>query len=119
MIYHVDGHEESSKIIHRIFNRGPYSWPWARSISYGLKELGLLEEVDELYRIQLKRVGGKIELMLWNLYSRELVASYEIEWRDEAPEPLRNRRFYIGTVLGRQHIRREIEEYSYFSKWRG
>jgi len=117
MIFHTLGHEEARRIIHKLFQRGPYSWPWARSISYGLKQLGLLQEVDDLYRIQLKRVDGKIELTLWNLYTKELVASYTIEWKHEAPEPLKDKSYYVGTVLGRQHVKQEIETDSYFSKW--
>jgi len=119
MVFHVLGHEEASRIIHRIFNRGPYSWPWARSVSYGLKELGLLQEVDDLYKIQLKKTDdGKIEAVLWNLYTKEFVASYSIDWSGrEVPVPLKNRTYYVGTVLGRQHVKQEIEIDSYFSKW--
>ncbi len=118
MILHVLGHKEASKIIHRIFSRGPYSWPWARSISYGLKELGLLEEINTLYKLQLKRVGTKIELILWNLYTKEILAQYIINWNHETPEPLKNRSYVIATILGKQHIKKEIEINSYFSKWR-
>ncbi len=118
MIMHVLGHKESSKIIHKLFQRGPYSWPWARSVSYGLKQLGLLREVENLLKIQLKKISDKVELILWNLYSRELVTQHSISWRYEVPEPLRNKSYVVATVLGKQHIKREIEEDSYFSKWR-
>ncbi len=117
MILHVLGHAEASRIIHRIFSRGPYSWPWARSISYGLKELGLLQETTN-FRIQLKRLDNRIELVLWDLYTKQEICSYIINWNHEVPEPLKNRTYYIGTVLGKQHIKKEIEEDSYFSKWR-
>ncbi len=118
MILHVLGHKEASKIIRRIFSRGPYSWPWARSISYGLKELGLLREVVGLCRIQLKRLNNRIELMLWDLYTKKLLAQYTINWKHETPEPLRNKQYVIATVLGKLHVRKEIEENNYFSKWR-
>ena len=118
MILHTLGHEEASKIIKKIFSRGPYSWPWARSISYGLKQLGMLHEVDTLYRIQLKKLGSKIELILWNLYTKEQLCKYETNWKYEVPEPLGNKQYVVATVLGKPHVKQEIEENSYFSKWR-
>jgi len=61
-----------------------------RSISYGLKQLGLLEEVDDLYRIQLKRInGGLIELLLWNLYTNQLIATYHVNWSYKTRSRLR------------------------------
>ncbi|MCD6300697.1 MAG: hypothetical protein J7L82_01345 [Staphylothermus sp.] len=119
MILHTLGHEESRKIIHKIFSRGSYSWPWARSVSYGLKQLGLLQELETLYKIQLKNLDNKIELILWNLCTKEQLCKYEITWNYELPEPLKNRNYIIATVLGKQHVRREIEIDSYInSKWR-
>ncbi len=44
MAWHILGHRDASEVIHRIFFKGHLSWPWARSISYGLKELGLLRK---------------------------------------------------------------------------
>ena len=117
MIIHTLGHKEASKIIKRVFSRGPYSWPWARSVSYGLKYLGLLEETTN-FKIQLKRLDNEIEAWLWDLYTKELLAQYTILWEHETPEPLKNRSYIIATVLGKQHIRKEIETNSYFSKWR-
>jgi len=118
MIFHVLGHNEASRIIHKLFQRGPYSWPWARSVSYGLKQIGLLQEIDDLYKIQLKRMDNRIELTLWNLYTKELIASYSIDWSGkELPEPLKDRSYVVATVLGRQHVKQEIEVDSYFSKW--
>jgi len=116
-ILHILGHSEASKIIHRIFQRGPYSWPWARSISYGLKQLGLLQETTN-FKIQLKKLGSKIELILWNLYTKEQLCKYEINWKYEPPEPLKSRHYIVATVLGKQHVREEIEINSYSSKWR-
>ena len=78
----------------------------------------MLHEVDTLYRIQPKKLGNKIELILWNLYTREQLSKYEINWKYEAPEPLKSRHYIVATVLGKQHIRKEIEINSYFSKWR-
>jgi len=118
MILHTLGHNEVSKIIKKMFSRGSYSWPWARSISYGLKQLGLLHEIDDLFRIQLKKLNNRIELTLWNLYSKQLLANYTINWKHETPEPLKNKHYIIATVLGKQHVKKEIEENSYFSKWR-
>jgi len=117
MIIHTLGHKEASKIIKRIFSRGPYSWPWARSVSYGLKYLGLLEETTN-FKIQLKKLDNEIEAWLWDLYTKELLAQYTIKWEYETPEPLKNKQYVIATVLGKQHIKKEIEENSYFSKWR-
>jgi len=117
MILHVLGHKEASKIIKRIFSRGPYSWPWARSLSYGLKYLGLLEETTN-FKIQLKRLDNEVEAWLWDLYTKELLAQYTIKWEYETLEPLKNRNYVTATVLGRQHIKKEIEIDSYFSKWR-
>jgi len=118
MILHTLGHSETSKIIRRIFQRGPYSWPWARSVSYGLKFLGLLEETTN-FKIQLKRIDNRIELILWDLYTKQKICNYTINWDYEPPEPLKNKQFVIATVLGRQHIRKEIEMDSYINnKWR-
>jgi len=118
MILHALGHCEAKKIIRDMFARGPYSWPWARSISYGLKELGLLEEVDDLYKIQLKKMeGGLIELTLLNLYTSQHVATYTINWSYETPEPLKSREQVNGTVYGKQHVSERVESDSYFSKW--
>ena len=117
MIFHILEHEKAKEVLHKIFNRGPYTWPWARSISYGLKELGLLKETTN-FRIQIKKVGTKIELVLWNLYTKQEICNYSINWNYEVPEPLKNRTYYAGTVLGKQHVKQEIEIDSYFSKWR-
>jgi len=118
MIIHTLGHREASKIIHRIFSRGPHSWPWSRSISYGLKYLGLLKETTN-FKIQLKRIDNKIGLTLWDLYTKEEICNYNINWNHEIPEPLKNRNHVVATVLGKQHVKREIEMDSYInSKWR-
>jgi len=117
MIHHVKGLEESGKIIKRIFSRGSYSWTWARSIAYQLKKLGFLEDGWN-YRIQLRREGDEIELMLWNLYTKELVCHYSIRFEEEeTPEPLKNKPYHVAVVIGRAHIRKEVEENSYSSKW--
>ena len=117
MILHVLGHKEASRIIHRIFSRGSYSWPWARSISYGLKELGSLQETTN-FKIQLKHIDNRIELILWDLYTKQEICNYTMNWNYEPPEPLKNKQFIIATVLGRQHIKKEIEINNYFSKWK-
>jgi len=38
-------------------------------------------------------------------------------WNYEVPEPLNDKSYYVGTVLGRQHVSKGIEKDSYFSKW--
>ena len=118
MICHVLGHEEASEIVRKMFNRGPRSWPWARSVAYGLKMLGLIHEDENLYRIEIARDGNRIVVTLQNQYTKGLVAQYSVEWSSEPPEPLKGKNRVVATVLGRQHIKREVEECSYFSKWR-
>jgi len=117
MVFHILAHKRAKKIIHRIFNRGPYSWTWARSVAYGLKELELLRETTN-YGIQIKRIGNEIVLTLYDFYTKLRIAEYIATWtHGELPEPLKNRTFYMGTVLGRPHVKREIEIDNYFSKW--
>lgn len=116
MIHHLKGLEESGEIIKRIFSRGSYSWAWARSIAYQLKKLGFLEDGWN-YRIQLRREGDELELVLWDLYTKELVCQYKIFYEEEeAPEPLKNKPYHIAIVIGKAHIRKEVEE-AYHSKW--
>jgi len=116
-ILHTLGHDEARRIIRDLFSKGAYSWPWARSVSYGLKELGLLEEVDDLYRIELKKMNERIELTLLNLYTNELIATYKINWDYETPAPLKNKDEVVATVYGKQHVSERVESDSYFSKW--
>ncbi len=118
MVFHVLAHGRAKKIIHRIFNRGPHSWTWARSVAYGLKELELLRETTN-YRIQIKSVGNEIVLTLYDFYTKLRIAEYITTWiHRELPEPMKNRTFYMGTVLGKPHVKQEIEVDNYFSKWR-
>ncbi|RLG83066.1 MAG: hypothetical protein DRO40_05815 [Thermoprotei archaeon] len=117
MIFHTLAHEKAKKVIHRIFNRGSYSWPWARSLAYGLKELELLKETN--YRIQIKRIDNRIVLTLYDFYTKHQIAEYTTAWiHEELPEPMKNKNYYMGTVLGKTHVKQEIEENNYFSKWR-
>ena len=70
------------------------------------------------FRIQLKRIDNKIELILWTLYTNQEICRYVINWNHETTEPLKNKRYIIFTVIGKPHVKKEIEMDSYFSKWR-
>jgi len=117
MIFHTLAHRRTKRIIRRIFARGPYSWPWARAVAYGLKELGLLKDTAN-YRIQIKKTDTQIILTLYDLYTKQQITEYTTTWtHGEPPEPMTNQTIYIGTILGKAHVKQEIEEGSYFSKW--
>jgi len=118
MVYHLLGHEEAKDLIHRIFQKGYLSWPWARSIFYKLKESGFVEEGGR-YIIELEYVNMAIHVYLKDIYGN-LIKEYFESWFQEAklPPPLSpDKRKDRYLVLGRQHIKEENEE-SYFSKWR-
>jgi len=114
MVDHVKGHGYAKAIIHRLFTKGALSWPWSRSIFYGLKKYGLADEGSN-YIIELERGDGLLLLYLRDYYSN-IIATYEKEWLGKAPEPLTNRRYYKSVVVGKQHVYEPNEE-SYFSRW--
>jgi len=117
MIYHIYGHREASTVIHKLFSRGPYSWPWARSVFYKLKELGLASE-GNYYIIELLYRGGTIYIYLKDSYGNTMKV-YNSTWLDteNIPTPLDKEHRFKGVVVGRQHIKEENEN-SYFSRWR-
>jgi len=59
MCWHILGHKCSARIIRSLFSKGWESWPWARSISYGLMLLGLMQE-GNTYQIELQNRNGKL-----------------------------------------------------------
>jgi len=114
MIDHIKGHEESSKIIHRLFGKGHLSWPWGRSIFYGLKKLGLAGE-GEQYIIELFYEDGWLKVILKDLYGNT-IKIFEKEWSGELPPPLSEKRHYKSVAIGKQHVY-AMNESSYFSRW--
>jgi len=117
MVWHIYGHEEAKQLIHKIFNKGHLSWPWARSIFYKLKDLGLAEEGGR-YIIEIEYRNLALIVALRDVYGN-LIKEYHEPWFQETilPPPLSDSKTkdrYL--VLGRQHIKPENEE-SYFSRW--
>jgi len=117
MVYHVLGHRDAKELIHKIFGKGHLSWPWARSIFYKLKELGLAEEGSR-YIIEIEYKIMAIFIYLKDIYNNILKEYFE-PWFNEnrLPAPLtpdRDKVRYL--VLGKQHIKPKNEE-SYFSRW--
>ena len=118
LAWHVLGHSRASKIVHSLFGKGWESWPWARSISYGLMLLGLVQEGSP-YQIELTYRGGEIAIYLHDYFFGNTLAVYLMQWQhDLLPAPLSsNTRTYKGAVLGVPHSKPENDE-SYFSRWR-
>jgi len=115
MVEHIRGHEEASKIIHRLFGKGHLSWPWGRSIFYGLKRLGLAGE-GEQYIIELFYEDGWLKVFLKDLYG-STIKIFEKEWSGDPPPPLDNsRKQYKSVAIGKQHVYEPNEE-GYFSRW--
>jgi len=117
MVYHLLGHEEVKELIHKIFGKGHLSWPWARSIFYKLKQLGLAEEGNR-YIIELEYRNMALIVTLRDIYNN-LLKEYLEPWFNEVklPPPLsaeKTKDRYL--VVGKQHIKEENEE-SYFSRW--
>ena len=117
MCWHTLGHGRVRRIIRDLFGRGWESWPWARSISYGLMLLGLLGE-GNMYQIELEQRGEELWLLLRDYYYGSTLQAYSLRWEyGEPPPPLSNQRQYRGAVLGVAHSKKENAE-SYFSRWR-
>jgi len=117
MVWHIYGHDEAKDLIRRIFQKGHLSWPWARSIFYKLKELGLAEEGNR-YIIELEYRSMAILVYLRDIYNNILKEYFE-PWFNEVrlPPPLsaeKTKDRYL--VIGKQHVKEENEE-SYFSRW--
>jgi len=117
MVWHLYGHDEAKDLIRRIFQKGHLSWPWARSIFYKLKELGIAEEGNR-YIIELEYRSMAILVYLRDVYGN-LIKEYYEPWFNELrlPAPLSDNKSkdrYL--VIGKQHVKSENEE-SYFSRW--
>jgi len=116
-VWHIYGHDEAKQLIRKIFGKGNLSWPWARSLFYKLKQLGLASEGNQ-YIIEIEYGNMTIFVYLRDIYGN-LIKEYE-PWFNEnkLPPPLsaekKNKDRYL--VIGRQHIKPENEE-SYFTRW--
>lgn len=98
MVFHTLAHDRVKKIIHRISNRGSYSWTWSRSIAYGLKELGLLRDTIN-YRIQIKRIDSILTVTLYDFYTKQIIAEYTSTWiHRELSEPMKNNILYRNST---------------------
>ena len=118
MVHHVLGHDEASDIIRKIFGKGYLSWPWARSVFYGLKRMGLAEE-GSYYILELEYRDIMIYLYLRDYPFYNLIKAYSLPWRgsDGLPPPLSVEKPKVRyPVIGKQHIKEENEG-SYFSRW--
>jgi len=115
MVNHLLGHKYAGKLIEKLFSKGHLSWPWARSVFYGLKKLGLAFEGNN-YIIELKYENSVLIIWLKDLYGNPLYV-FEMEWNREPPQPLsKNRSYFKIVVIGKQHIKEENEE-GYFDRW--
>jgi len=116
MLNHIYGHREAKRIIHKLFARGPYSWPWARSVFYELKKLDLASEGN--YYILEYNYNNKILCIYLRDYYGNIIKSYEYTWIDtkNLPPPLDKEKHGRYIVIGKQHTKEENEN-SYFSKW--
>ena len=114
MVDHIKGHKNARDIIHKIFGKGNLSWPWGRSVFYGLKKYKLASE-GRNYIVEFFWRNGLLKLVLMDYYGNTL-AIYEKEWRDRPPEPLSNRTYYKTVAVGKQHIYEENEN-NYFSRF--
>ena len=116
MVEHLRGHDKAGDIIRKIFPRGFEAWPWARSIFYALKHLGLADE-GGYYIVELKYENQTIYLYLRDYYNN-LLKVYTASWEcEELPPPLSvEEKRVLYPVLGVQHVKEENEE-SYFSRW--
>jgi len=114
MVEHIRGHDYVKEVIHRLFSKGHLSWPWGRSIFYGLKKLGLADEGTP-YIIEILYEEGWLKLILRDLYGNTLKV-FEREWSGELPPPLSEKRHYKSVAIGKQHVY-AMNESSYFSRW--
>ena len=114
MVEHVKGHDYVKEVIHRLFAKGHLSWPWSRSIFYGLKRVGLAEE-GQSYIVEMLYEDGWLKLILRDLYGNTIKV-FEKEWSGELPPPLSEKRQYKSVAIGKQHVY-AMNESSYFSRW--
>ena len=114
MVEHVRGHGYVEELIHRLFGKGHLSWPWSRSIFYGLKKVGLAEEGTP-YIVEMFYEEGWLKVILKDLYGNTLKV-FEREWSGELPPPLSEKRHYKSVAIGKQHVYEPNEE-GYFSRW--
>lgn len=71
LAWHVLGHRRASEIIKGIFMRGPYSWPWARSLAYVLKDLGYMRESEPVV-IYISYANGVIKVVVKDFYTEAI-----------------------------------------------
>jgi len=114
MVDHIKGHKYVKEIIHKLFAKGNLSWPWSRSVFYGLKKYELASEGSN-YIIEFFYKNGLLKILLKDYYGN-LLAIYEKEWQGRPPEPLANRNYYKVMAVGKQHIYEENES-GYFDRW--
>ena len=112
MAWHILGHKRASIIIKSIFMRGPYSWPWARSLAYVLKGLGYIRESEPVV-IHISYSNGVITITVKDFYT-DIVTLYEAATRwdyEELPAPLtETRKSTRRNILGVTHIDAENDE---------
>ncbi len=118
MAWHILGHERASRIIKQIFIRGPYSWTWARSLAYVMKELGYIRESEPVV-IYINYSNGVISVSLRDFYT-DTITLYEASTRWEygqLPAPLTESNKSIKrNIVGVVHVDAENDE-PYFSKF--
>ncbi|MEM4003897.1 MAG: hypothetical protein QW836_09950 [Ignisphaera sp.] len=112
MIDHTVG--DSRRYLKKIFGEED-TYPYSRSLFYGLKKLGLVEKGPQ-YIVELQYLNGRIVLVLKDLYGN-IIQVFEREWTSPPPSPLEkegDRK--IAVSLGVQHIYSQNES-SYFSRY--
>ncbi|MEM4592526.1 MAG: hypothetical protein QW196_03925 [Sulfolobales archaeon] len=112
MIDHIVG--DSRRYLKKIFGI-ENTYPYSRSIFYGLKKLGLTEEGPQ-YLVEMQYVGGEIVVVVKDLYGNVLQV-FRREWTSSPPPPLEkegDRK--IAVSLGVQHVYAPNEG-SYFSRY--
>ena len=112
LAWHILGHERAAMIIKRVFQRGPYSWSWARSLAYVLKELEYIRESEPVV-IYINYNNGVISVRLRDFYT-EMITIYEasIRWEyEQLPAPLSSNITRMKhNVVGVVHIAEENDE---------
>ncbi|MEM1842698.1 MAG: hypothetical protein QXL19_10020 [Ignisphaera sp.] len=104
----------SRKYLRKIFGEED-TYPYARSLFYSLKKLGLAEEGPQ-YILELQYLNGKIILILKDIYGNTLQI-FEKNWINPPPSPLsQEENKKIAITLGKQHVYQPNEN-SYFNRY--
>jgi len=114
MIYHTLGVGETKKHLKRIFGE-VNPWPYSRSIFYGLKKLGLIEEGYQ-HLVELQYINNKILFILKDI-SENVIQVFTLNWFNPPPPPLTQegeKKVYLS--MGVQHVK-PSNEASYFSRF--